>query len=136
MFAADLNGTIVLEQGVLTVTKDVTVDGGVAEVTIDAHGASRVFATGAPFVDLTLAELTLTNGAASGSGGAILAGPNSTLTLEGTAVTDSTASGSGGGILAQTLVLRDSVVAGNVASGLGGGGISAAKVTLYQTTIS
>jgi Ca2+-binding RTX toxin-like protein len=136
VFAAGVTGTIVLEQGVLTVTKDVTIDGGSAGVTIDAQGASRVLTTAAPFVDLTLEQLTLTNGSTTGSGGAILAGPRTTLTLEDSAVSDSTAGGSGGGVVATTLVLRDSVVEGNVARGLAGGGISAATVTLYQSTVS
>ncbi len=136
VFAAGVTGTIVLAQGVLTVTKDVTIDGGSAGVTIDAQGASRVFTTAAPFVDLSLAQLVLTNGSTTGSGGAILAGQRTTLTLEDTTVTDSTAGGSGGGIVADTLVLRDSVVEGNVARGLAGGEISAAKVSLYQSTVS
>ena len=138
VFAAGLTGSVVLEQGALTVTRNVTIDGGSGGITIDANGASRVLNVASPSADLTLENLTITHGAAGsgpGGGGILAVGPTSVLVLRNTNVVDNTAAGSGGGILANTVELHDSVVADNVANGAAGGGISARTVSLYQSTV-
>ena len=80
--------------------------------------AFRLFdvATGA---SLTLTNLTIQNGLASGAGGGIL--NNGTLSVSGCTVSGNSA-GSGGGIWnAGTMTVQNSTLSGNSASGLGGG---------------
>ena len=71
-FQPGLSGTVTLA-GELAISNPVTIHGpGADDVTLDAHGASRVFnfGTTGPF---EVTDLTLANGSAAGGGGAIVA---------------------------------------------------------------
>jgi hypothetical protein len=108
---------------------------------IDAHGASRVFAVG-PGVSLRLAHLLLVNGAAvetaallPGFGGCVLAYA-ATLRLETIAMQNCTAPSGGGGLaaIAGSLNVTESLFA-SCSSIVGGGAIcSSAAVTVTSTT--
>lgn len=144
----DFEGTITLAADLPAVTSDLLIYGEyTGPVTIDGADAYRPI-TVAAGATLELYSITLTNGASTGSGGAIhndgllLTGEvrvtSSTATtggggvattagsetyLIGTTVSGNTTAGSGGGILAGgNLWMRDSEVNGNTATD-GGGGI-------------
>lgn len=147
--------TILLTEGALQVSGDLTINDSAAGVTVDAGGDSRVLAalSGA---DLTVNGLVLTNGATRiddqgtadpsddtrDSGGAVfieagdvvggLATPQ--VRFNGTTISNS-AGGDGGGIFSQgNLTLINATVTGNTAfdpdSGSSGGGIFASLGTL------
>src|SRR5262249_5233381 len=96
-------GTISLSLGELVINSDVTIDGDVhgdnkADLTIDAHGASRVFNVGS--ATATIDSLTMTGGATVGSGGAVYV--SGALTIAHSTVSGSHAGDSGGGIATAT----------------------------------
>ena len=123
-------GTVNLVLGTLTVTDDLSIDGGNA-VTVDAGAASTVMTLTGGTGQLT--DITLTNGSAIRGGGINAA---SDLTLSGATVSNSYASEMGGGIFstAGLTLLNNSVVTGNsagsgMATAFGGGVVS------YQGTL-
>src|SRR5262245_2731329 len=86
-FAPVLNETtLVLTQGELTISSDVTIDGGELQVTIDAGGRSRVLAIEGDGTDATLYGLHITGGHSTYSGGGILAYGGTSLTVVDTEV--------------------------------------------------
>jgi hypothetical protein len=144
-------GIIILTQGDLPVTDDVTIDGttgsgtGATLVTVSGGGVSRIFSietdTGVGTSKaVTLTGLTLTAGDGTGTtagndgkGGAIFIGDGEDVTVQNTTVQSSTATLQGGGIYAGngTLDITSSKIgvggAGNLAQGAaatdGGGGL-------------
>ena len=141
-FAPAVQGqTIVLGGTELTVTSDVTINGG-AGVTIDANQASRVFLVQG-FSDVVMEHLTVTGGrtefVAHIGGGGVLAESEAALTLDHCTITGNTVlQGPGGGVFGYDLTLINSTVNGNYASyfagGVGGG--YGSSVTLSNSTIS
>jgi len=103
---------------------DLTITGGVYDVTLDAEGVSRVFDidTGD---EVSISYLTMTNGFEEHGGGVHVDG-GGTLVLANCTISDNTAYYSGGGIWSvdTDLTLTDTIVDGNEGEGaLGGGGI-------------
>jgi CSLREA domain-containing protein/MYXO-CTERM domain-containing protein len=114
-----------LTLGTLSITSDVTINGGGAASTIiDGGGTAGVFAL-VTANTLNISGLTIQNGAAAQQGGGIFATAQSTLNVSNSIFTNNraTAGGaSGGGIhVAGTLNLTNSTIRGNVASNAAGG---------------
>jgi streptogramin lyase len=143
-----LPGTIVLALGQLPdIRNNLTITGpGETNLTIDAHGASRIFTIDAGFT-VNISGLTIANGhVVVDLGGGIL--NHGTLTLTNSTVSGNSANGtfnsngvyfaSGGGIFSDgTLTLTNSTVAGNSGNYLIGGGIcNNGNLTLTGSTIS
>jgi CSLREA domain-containing protein len=135
-FAPGLTGTIRLALGQLpALTDDATLSGpGASNLTIDAHGASRVLQIGGG-ATVRLSGLTIVNGSADHGGGIDNLG-----TL---AVTSSTLSGNsasfGGGITNDnngTLAVTNSTLSGNSASFAGGGIANYASLAVTSSTLS
>lgn len=134
-FADGVTGTIVLTSGQMTITNPLTITGpGVDVLAVSGNQQSRIFSVD-PGKALTITGLTLTNGLATGDGGAIL-NNGGNLSLSQVVVSNNRAVGAagqlgrGGGVanLANaTLTVADSVFIQNQAlggphgNGLGGG---------------
>ncbi len=138
--------TITLTGGVMAIDNAVTVNGPAGGLILNAASLSRIFDTSASpaAAAVTISRMTLTNGSATGSGGAILVGDEA-LSLSRVTVSNSTATGDGGGINvtsgAGSLTLTDCIISNNNATAAGsfGGGInigSSSVVTITRTTIS
>jgi CSLREA domain-containing protein len=129
---------IVLAHGVLTVANDgaLTIAGaGRASTSVDGDGASRIILMDSG-ANLTLNDLTLENGNAGGSGGAIIA--DGTLSLTRAAIRDSAAENHGGGIFNEgDLTVTDSEITGNFAQSNGGGIYNAigSTTTVTRSTV-
>ncbi|MEO1199420.1 MAG: choice-of-anchor Q domain-containing protein [Pseudomonadota bacterium] len=154
-FADTLAGsTIVLTQGELGISQDITIDGDIdgdnkADITIsgDANndgmansGDSRIFTI--TNSDVTLRSLTLENGFAS-SGGAVSANSSSNLTIVDSTIRDSIASSvRGGAINAEgNATITNSLLTGNASEGFGGavfvgsnGSLALTNTTLYDNS--
>ncbi len=110
-FAHGLHGTIGLTSGQLSITDDLSIAGPSANnLTVSGSSASRVFDIGAG-ATVTIADLTIANGATVGGlgGGGVLNEAGATLTLMHTAVNNNTATAAsdavdafGGGLLNRT----------------------------------
>ena len=135
--------TINLTSGQLSTTYDDLIING-ADVTIDAGGSSRVlysFST-----DLTMNNVTLTNGSVNGSGGGI-SSISGDLTLNDSTITaNSAGDGDGGGVYFgryyysddPDLTISASTISANTAT-IDGGGLAAStygNVTINASTIS
>ena len=132
VFDHSLDGqTITLTSGPLNVNKSLDIEGpGASHLTISGNSASRVFdiSNGAT---VTIAGLTIANGATVGGlgGGGILNEAGATLTLSHSALTDNTATAAsdtvdvfGGGLLNEgSATVVSSTFSGNQALGGGGG---------------
>jgi hypothetical protein len=137
VFARTLEGgTLVLTGGELVVNQDVRIDGDQdndgTEVTVSGNNASRVLSISGDGVDVSLRDLTLTQGSSpmGENGGAIVLASGSTLALTGCTVRDSVSNGEsfeggdGGGIFADGgshLRIVNSTFVGNEADFDGGG---------------
>ncbi len=136
-------GTITLALGVLSIPKDLTVQGaGALHTIIDAHHNSAVFSVTNQAV-VTISQLTMENG--SGEGGANLFNSRSTVTITDCTARNGTA-GEGAGIanFGGVMVVTGSTIVGNVASTKGGGILNqtltnpaaAATLTVTNSTVS
>ncbi len=122
-----LFGTIVLTNGELQLTDDVTITGLAASQTmINAAGNSRVFRiSGIPFdhtVNVNIGMLTLTGGNTTENGGAILS-TFSHVTIRNATIQGNRAT-SGGAVAAEyvgSLSIENSIIANNSATQHGGG---------------
>lgn len=142
-FAAGLAGsTIILTGGQLALTQDVIIDGDVsgdnkADIVISGGDASRIFQITGLLTDVDLLSLTLTDGNASGTGGAIKASSIGSLDLVDTTIKDS--NGTAGGavyIVDGVMTATRSLFTGNLATGDGGAIYSnISTVTLINSTI-
>jgi hypothetical protein len=99
-------GTYTLTNGELSVSQDLTVSRvGAGVSTVSGNAAGRIFNVTGAGTDLVLRFMTLTAGAATGGGGAILGAAGTTIGLETTTITDSHATDSaaarGGAIYSQ-----------------------------------
>ena len=108
--------------GQKTITTDLTIDGG-HYITLNAGNSFRHFdlAGGAT---LTLKNITLSNGSASGCGGAVRVQASATLNTYGVLMTGNHATGSGGALCVESggqAIITSSQLAGNSASVDGGG---------------
>ncbi|MEM1159349.1 MAG: hypothetical protein AAGJ28_00305 [Pseudomonadota bacterium] len=139
--AFETGGTITLSGTQLSLTNSMTIDGdldddGVADITVDANGGSRVFRVTA--ADVEIDGLVITGGAAglSNGGGITVSGD---LLLTNSVVTGNTSGLSGAGIFvsgAGDLVLTGSTISNNTATSLGGGLQSFGSTTIYASAIT
>ncbi|MCP3882710.1 MAG: CSLREA domain-containing protein, partial [Sulfitobacter sp.] len=131
-------GTITLSQGEIVVTtagNPLTITGPVAGQTVSGNDLSRIFNSS---VDLSLTNMTLTNGYKTGTsgnrrGGAINTGGSANLTLTDSTVQNSAARNGGGGISIEgsgTLTLASSTISGNSSQFGKGCGIYASNGTV------
>ena len=130
-FAPELEGsTIALSGRVLTVASDVAIDGGVG-VTIDATGASRVLLVEGVGTNVTLQNLIITGGRATGNyrGGGVYGADDTTLTLDHVSVVDN-AGDDGGGIAGDIVSIVSSVFSAN-----SGGAISGTNVSIENSCV-
>jgi hypothetical protein len=149
-FHRGLEGTIVLTQGPLDISKDVTIRGPAdGSLTISGNHRSGVFdITADPSVQaVTLSDLTIADGTGVTVNGRRVGGglfnDHATVTLDHVVVTGNTVAsgGYGGGIenVTGTVILNSSTVSGNsVASNGYGGGIhtGGGQLTLNSSTVS
>ncbi len=128
-----VTGTITLTTGHLLVDKSITISGpGADNLAVDGNAKSRVFYIGSG-VTVSISDLTVTNGNASGDnfpefdGGGIF-NDHAILTLTSCAISSNFAQDEGGGIYSDgingsaTLQINSTVIANNSTS-VGGGGI-------------
>ena len=139
---------LTLAQGELTVKQDVTIDGDRnddgKEVTLSGNDTSRILHITGYGTEVSLRQLTLTEGKSTARGGAILADGYSALRLTGATVAGNTVVGDagngfalGGGIYSLgDLTVTDSSVSGNTAVDGVGGGIWGGRVTLVDSTVA
>ncbi|PLX39332.1 MAG: hypothetical protein C0606_02055 [Hyphomicrobiales bacterium] len=138
--ASLLGSTITLANGQISMTQDIEIDGDIdgddkADITISGGGAGRILDIDSA-ADATIRSLTLTQGDASGDGGAIRTANGSGLTLIDSTVSDSTASADGGGIFAAgALTLVNSTISGNEAGVEGGGLVVGDDTEILGSTI-
>jgi len=135
-----VTGAITLTSGELFIGKNLTLQGpGATSLAISGDDASRVVRIYGSETTVTISDITIRNGSASGGAGIL---NNGALTLMNVAVRDNTSESSGGGILNYgPLNLTNVTISGNTASGahpLGGGGIAhfGGAATLNNVTIS
>ena len=134
-FASGLAGPIMLTNGELTISSDVTIDGDMngdnaADITVNAAGNSRVFSFAAGTA--TLDALTITGGSARGGAPPDMAAGSSNvgsdLTIVNSTITDNIAAIFGGGIMNTganaNLTLVNTTLSGNQSLGVGGGGLT------------
>jgi subtilisin family serine protease/PKD repeat protein len=121
--ASGVTGTILLTSGELLVTNSVTILGpGRANLAVNGNHASRVFHIGSA-ATVTIANLTITNGFASGvfpaneGGGIYNTGPG-TLTVSNCTLSGNSAGDTGGGIFNDhsTLTVNTTTLSSNSAS--------------------
>jgi hypothetical protein len=133
--------TIELSLGELTITENLTIRGydnssNALQLALSGGNTQRLFSVDAG-VSLTIENLTLTEGAAAGEGGAIRALGN--LTLTDSVITASTAT-RGGAVYAgaaSTLTLTRTTLSNNTATTLGGGGLTAlGTLVINSSTLS
>ncbi|MFC3052090.1 DUF4347 domain-containing protein [Kordiimonas pumila] len=140
-FDAGLSGGTILLNGELSITTDITIDGDVdaddkADITINGNDISRVFNISGG--TSTLQSLTISHGAVTGNGGAILiSGASTDVTIDSSTISDSEASSRGGGIYVDDLAnmsLTNSLVTGNEAEY--GSVVVVGTATIDNTTIA
>lgn len=161
-FAAAVQGTIALTSGQLVINDDLTIEGpGADALTVSGNHLSRVLvvvggSSASTAIDVSIAELSVSDGRAPVNAGGIFNGGFSNLTLTRVAVSRNEAIGVagsftlGGGIhnngSGASLTLVDSVVTGNIVhadpggrlDSFGGGivNINGARLTVAGSTIS
>lgn len=147
LFDVATNATPVMLSAEIMVDKDLTIVGnGQAETTINGSGTNRIFHV-MNSANVTLVNLTLTNGHTIAHGGALTA-VNSIVTLNNCTVSSNmsvgNSSGEGGGglyVVGGTLTVNACTITGNGATGMSGsgGGIlvgTGATLTVNASTIS
>lgn len=147
-YELDLTGT---EAGTaafndLDIDEDIAIYGAGAGLSvIDASGVSDRVLSVKNGASLTLEGLTLTGGAASGNGGAVLVDTGGDLSLDRVAVVDNSATASGGGVYvfgypgSSTADIQNSVFTDNSAGHFGGGVMgsqSSATITIGATVLA
>jgi hypothetical protein len=148
VFAAGVTGTITLTSGELLVGKNLAITGPGANVlSVSGNNASRVFHI-SPGNTVTISDLTVKNGNASGQGGGGIDNEHATVTVSTCSISNNSADyGAGlfndGFASSATMTVRNCTVSGNTAtSGYGGGGIynhgqfGSGTLTLIDNTIS
>lgn len=130
------SATIVLT-GTKNVIADTSIDGG-GQITLDGNNAVRHFYVTAPTA-FNLTGLTLTQGNATGQGGAMLVVTPVTMALNNVALNLNTATSDGGAITAQAgvkMTLTDVIMNGNKSGNEGGAIYAYTSTTLSLTRVS
>jgi hypothetical protein len=129
-FAPDLNGTITLLHGEISITQALTIQGPRSNlISVDADQKSRIFNisnASATAIDVTIEGLTLTGGSVTGDNGGAILSNGANLTISSCAIVGNNASGAGGGLSigGSNWTVTGTLVSGNT-SGSNGGGLSA-----------
>lgn len=138
-FAPGLNGTITLANE-LVLTSEIEINGlGTDLITIDGADVTRIFSVPDGAGNVTLRNMTLTNGRSPAigetRGGAILLDSNNSFVLDNLVISNSDATGDGGAILhAQgNLSITDTQIQGNTSTASGGGLFSNSTGTVSIT---
>jgi len=125
-FQPGLTGVITLTSGQLEVTDSVDIQGpGASSLSVSGNDSSRVFYlySGAALLNVSISNLTITNGASSIGAG--IANFNENLDLDGMVITNNAASDDGGGLWMDGFDFRfdiqNSTITGNTAQSKGGG---------------
>lgn len=118
--------------------KTLTIQGaGAGATTLDGNKAGAVMFVPSS-ANLTLSNITLTNGSTAGYGGGVYA--EGSLTLDHVAITGNSTNLNGGGLYtgpSATLNITDSVLSGNKAGGVGGGlHVGGKSATMRGVTIT
>lgn len=118
----EVGADIVVDDGTdptYTGDADLVIDGN--GHTLDAAGANRLLVVESAATDLTLTDLTLRGGRATGDGGAVFASGGAPVGLEGVTFSLNEAGGDGGAVAATGQITGTaSTFEGNVAAGDGG----------------
>ena len=135
-FDPALNGQTITLASQLTVSKDMTIDGGAVSVTISGNGVARVFYINAG-VTATLDHLTIANGFGGAGGGIYNFG---TLTVKNSTITGNTAFTGGGIANEYYLSITNCTLSGNFAH-QGGGGIysstsTSTSMSMFHSTLA
>jgi CSLREA domain-containing protein len=138
-----VNGTVALVSGQLTVTGTVTVAGNSAiSNTIASNGAARIFnadGVSATACALHIHNVTLTGGMSDGQGGAILATDDCAVMLSSVVVIDNRAT-FGGGVakvgFTEGLTIQNSAIISNSATNGGGVAVLNGSAVLNNVTVS
>ena len=152
-FDVNVTGTITLTTGELTIAHDIILTGpGAANLSINANGNSRVMTINNG-LDVSISNLTITGGSASGNGGGIRSYA-SYLNISDSIITENFVSYYGGGISSYgsngydrkgfigynrsgSITITGSSITNNSASNSGGGiAIRLNNTTINDTTIS
>jgi len=134
-----VTGTITLTSGELAISNNLTIAGpGMANLTVNGRGASRVFEITISTVNATLSDLTIANGVNSSYGGGGIKNIG-TLTLSHCAITNCLGGVYGAGIYnSGNLNCMGAIISGNDADF--GGGIlndpSSANAVILNSTLS
>jgi len=129
-FAPDLNGTITLLHGEISITQALTIQGpGPDLISVDGNQKSRIFNisnASATAIDVTIDGLTLTGGSVTGDNGGAILSNGANLTISHCAIVGNSASDAGGGLSigGSNWTVTGTLVRGNT-SGSNGGGLSA-----------
>ncbi len=147
-----VTGTINLSMGSLDISQDLTITGPAGGLIIDGGYLSRVFVIDNG--DVTISNLTITNGAAGTGAGVLVSGPADdalqndaardtppvlpSLTMTGCTISACQASESGGGIHNEgELTMTNCTVSGNNAQNAEAGGIyNNGTLTMLNTTVT
>ena len=157
-FKAGLNGTIILQQGELTITQPMTIDATGHTIAVDGAGRSRDFFVNTPgtvmFKNLTIKDgkASISPSDGSGDGGGVYdASPTSILVLTNDKILINRAVlpsaspisggpvvvGSGGGVFSNGIVrVTGTTIDGNTAANLGGGIYADKSINFTGSTIS
>jgi hypothetical protein len=131
-FAEGLSGTIVLDDGELVISGDLTIQGpGAESLVFDAQEQHRVFLIWRS-ASVSLGGMTVTGGLADEGGGICNTG---TLALRDSILSDNSATSGGGIHNSGNLTLTDVTLSDNSADS-GGGVYSSGAVTLTNATLS
>jgi len=144
-FAAGLTGTITLTPtgagyGVLGLSRSVSITGpvGASGVTINGNNKMQLFVVNNG-ITATFANLTITGGTSTGTGGGALAN-NGTLIVAGSVFASNTTTTVNGGAILNTgtLTITGSTFANNTATSSGGGGalFNSGTVTITGSTFT
>jgi predicted outer membrane repeat protein len=144
VFQSGLTGTIALTSGEMSITESVTITGnGATDSVIDAQQASRIFNVDSGTIDVTLTDLTLSNGeitsGSPASGGAVRFVSSGTLAVSQSVLTNNFANNQGGAIFSPlgSVVVSGSTLTSN-STNVEGGAIYAQSgpVSVTDSTLS
>ncbi|MBN1909403.1 MAG: right-handed parallel beta-helix repeat-containing protein [Pirellulales bacterium] len=136
-FANGLEGTVLLEDGELPVTSDLSILGPeTGSVVFQANGRNRVFSVWS-IASVDLEGVTITGGSAC-DGGGIYNSMSSTVTVTDCTVSGNSArNGNGGGISnTGTMIVVNCTFGGNSADDNGGGIYNSGTLTVTNSTLS
>ncbi len=137
-FDPALAGNTITLLSPIVLTKNVTIDGSAAAVTLSGNNSNRIFTINDSLI-VTISRLTLINGAAAADhGGAIRVNTFANVTLNNLVIRNNTAANGGAGVFNQqsTVTINNSTISNNT-SGFAGGVYSVAgTTTINNSTIA